>query len=137
MLGLRSLSYGHGIVVQDAVGILRSAPCYAALLESYGEEPGGELDNLASVLWHTHVDEGVPPRLRKPLAEIVELISVIAFSVRRAMPELEEFFFSLPRINKDLLEYLGKFFCCPSALPLHSSNKVFDLTLSRSVLCQD
>ena len=46
--------------------------------------------------------------LRDQCKQLSTVVESVAFSVHQSMPDLAEFFFGLPRVNRNVLEYLGQ-----------------------------
>ena len=70
--------------------------------------------------------------LRDQCKQLSTVVESVAFSVHQSMPDLAEFFFGLPRVNRNVLEYLGqvqllKFSSSPPRRPSHPLPRAFSL----------
>eukprot|EP00051_Salpingoeca_urceolata_P021334 m.332884 g.332884 ORF g.332884 m.332884 type:complete len:193 (-) comp19779_c3_seq6:144-722(-) len=92
--------------MQASVQQVAGSKHFETFLGSFNEGNGGSLDTWLRDLWGPNGDPEACQN-RKAATAADGLVFGAALSVRYPFPELEEFFFSLQRANRDCLEYLA------------------------------
>lgn len=97
--------------IRGVVKELRSKPNFGVFIAGFSkkEDDEQELHNWCTSLSGDQVCD-LSEHLKHASVQIKKVIEAVAFSVCNSMPTLAEFFFGLPRVNRDVLEYLSV--CC-------------------------